>query len=150
MYSTPPPRPQGDNLFKLFGATGLAASSSAYMLLAAAIMIPTVWLPDLKALSFLGAAGVTATCTVSAAVRGLQVTGGVWAAQGAQWSPLATGFAMPPACWALVCRRPGPVGPCPLEFPYRVSRDRTGTCRFLYFNCFVLAKLFGAPPGVQQ
>lgn len=59
---------QGDNLFKLFGATSLASSPSMYMLLAALFMIPTVWLPDLKTLSFLGAAGVTATCTVSAAV----------------------------------------------------------------------------------
>jgi hypothetical protein len=57
-------------MFKLFGANSLASNSSMYMLLAAAIMIPTVWLPDLKALSVLGAAGVTATCTVSAAVSG--------------------------------------------------------------------------------
>ncbi|GIL72720.1 hypothetical protein Vretifemale_3019 [Volvox reticuliferus] len=59
---------EGDNMFKLFGPSSLASNPSMYMLLAAAIMIPTVWLPDLKALSFLGAAGVTATCTVSAAV----------------------------------------------------------------------------------
>lgn len=55
-------------MFKLFGASSLASNASTYQLLAAALMIPTVWLPDLKALSFLGAAGVTATCTVSAAV----------------------------------------------------------------------------------
>ncbi|PNW85026.1 hypothetical protein CHLRE_03g168550v5 [Chlamydomonas reinhardtii] len=59
---------EGDNMFKLFGASSLASNASTYQLLAAALMIPTVWLPDLKALSFLGAAGVTATCTVSAAV----------------------------------------------------------------------------------
>ncbi|GLC35800.1 hypothetical protein PLESTB_000495600 [Pleodorina starrii] len=59
---------EGDNMFKLFGPNALASNSSVYMLLAAAVMIPTVWLPDLKSLSFLGAAGVTATCTVSAAV----------------------------------------------------------------------------------
>ncbi|PNH00569.1 Vacuolar amino acid transporter 1, partial [Tetrabaena socialis] len=59
---------EGDNMFKLFGSTGLASSPAMYMLVAALVMIPTVWLPDLKSLSFLGAAGVTATCTVSAAV----------------------------------------------------------------------------------
>lgn len=66
---------EGDNLFKLFGSTGLASSPSMYMLLAALVMIPTVWLPDLKTLSFLGAAGVTATCTVSAAVAYTLLTG---------------------------------------------------------------------------
>ncbi|GFR41259.1 hypothetical protein Agub_g1934 [Astrephomene gubernaculifera] len=59
---------EGDNMFKLFGASPLASSPAMYMLVAAALMIPTVWLPDLRTLSFLGAAGVTATCTVSAAV----------------------------------------------------------------------------------
>ncbi|KXZ56682.1 hypothetical protein GPECTOR_1g614 [Gonium pectorale] len=66
---------EGDNMFKLFGATSLASSPAMYMLLAAAVMIPTVWLPDLKSLSFLGAAGVTATCTVSAAVAYTFLTG---------------------------------------------------------------------------
>ena len=76
MPSTPlGARAQGDNLFKLFGATSWLTSSSMYMLLAACMMIPTVWLPDLKTLSVLGAAGVTATCTVSAAV-GWRGTGG--------------------------------------------------------------------------
>ncbi|KAG2499329.1 hypothetical protein HYH03_002906 [Edaphochlamys debaryana] len=59
---------EGDNMFKLFGPSSLAANAGAYMLVAAAVMIPTVWLPDLKALSFLGAAGVTATVTVTTAV----------------------------------------------------------------------------------
>ncbi len=38
------------------------------MVLAAAVMVPTVWLPDLKSLSYLGFAGITATFTVTAAV----------------------------------------------------------------------------------
>ena len=38
------------------------------MLLAALVMIPTVWLPDQKALSYLGFCGIAATLTVSAAV----------------------------------------------------------------------------------
>ncbi|EIE22996.1 hypothetical protein COCSUDRAFT_15642, partial [Coccomyxa subellipsoidea C-169] len=58
---------EGDNLFQLLG-TKLASSSGAYMVLAAAIMVPTVWLPDLKSLSYLGFAGITATLTVTAAV----------------------------------------------------------------------------------
>ena len=39
------------------------------MLAAAAVMIPTVWLPDLKALSYLGVCGITATATVATTVR---------------------------------------------------------------------------------
>jgi vesicular inhibitory amino acid transporter len=58
---------QGDNLFKLFG-TRLAESSFGYMILAACMVIPTMWLPNLKALSFLGAAGLTATVTVTLSV----------------------------------------------------------------------------------
>lgn len=38
------------------------------MLLAAGAMLPTVWLPDLKALSYLGFLGVGATITVLGAV----------------------------------------------------------------------------------
>lgn len=56
-------------MFSLFG-NWLASSASQYMLIAAAIMIPTVWLPNLSALSFLGIFGVGATvavvCSVSA------------------------------------------------------------------------------------
>ena len=40
-------------MFQLFG-TRLASSQGAYILIAAALMIPTMWLPDVKALSFLG------------------------------------------------------------------------------------------------
>ena len=58
---------QGDNLFQLLG-TRYAPTSAAYMLLAALVMIPTVWLPDLKALSGLGVVGVAATLTVTAAI----------------------------------------------------------------------------------
>jgi len=39
------------------------------MLAAAAVMIPTVWLPSLKALSYLGVCGITATATVATTVR---------------------------------------------------------------------------------
>ena len=58
---------QGDNLFQLLGAR-FAPDPTAYMLLAALVMIPTVWLPDQKALSYLGFCGIAATLTVSAAV----------------------------------------------------------------------------------
>lgn len=59
---------QGDNMFSLFG-TKLLSSASHYMFLAAALMIPTVWLPNLSSLSFLGFFGVCATGTVVASVR---------------------------------------------------------------------------------
>jgi vesicular inhibitory amino acid transporter len=55
-------------MHNLFGANAMLSSPSAYMLLAAALMIPTVWLPDLRALSALGFVGVTATCTVVSTV----------------------------------------------------------------------------------
>jgi hypothetical protein len=61
--------PQGDNLFSLCGVQSFASNAATWMLAAAALMIPTVWLPDLKALSGLGLVGVTATCTVTCAVR---------------------------------------------------------------------------------
>ncbi len=54
-------------MFKLFG-TKLAPSADIYILIAAACMIPTVWLPDLKALSFLGVFGFGATLTVAGTV----------------------------------------------------------------------------------
>lgn len=65
---------QGDNLFQLLG-TRLAPSSASYMLLAALIMVPTVWLPDLKSLSYLGFVGISATLTVTAAVAFTLLTG---------------------------------------------------------------------------
>ena len=58
---------QGDNMYNLMG-NALATSAGAYMLLGAILIIPTVWLPDLRALSFLGVFGVTATCTVAISV----------------------------------------------------------------------------------
>ena len=58
---------QGDNLFQLLG-TRFAPDAGAYMLMAACVMLPTVWLPDLKALSYLGFFGVGATITVLCAV----------------------------------------------------------------------------------
>ena len=45
------------------------------MLLAAAVMVPTVWLPDLKSLSYLGFLGITATLTVTGAVAYTLLTG---------------------------------------------------------------------------
>lgn len=45
------------------------------MVLAALVMVPTVWLPDLKSLSYLGFAGITATSTVTAAVAYTLLTG---------------------------------------------------------------------------
>ena len=60
---------QGDNMCNLFGVNSLLSGPAAYMLLAAVFMIPTVWLPDLSALSTLGFLGVTASCTVTATVR---------------------------------------------------------------------------------
>ena len=38
------------------------------MLSAAAVIIPTVWLPNLRALSYLGVCGITATASVAASV----------------------------------------------------------------------------------
>eukprot|EP00955_Chlamydomonas_euryale_P092428 364706-Chlamydomonas_euryale.AAC.3 len=52
----PPPTP-------LPHAAAAPQSPTAYMLAAACVMIPTVWLPDLKALSYLGFFGVSATLT---------------------------------------------------------------------------------------
>ena len=65
---------QGDNLFQLLGPR-YAPNSAAYMLLAALVMIPTVWLPDLKTLSGLGVVGVAATLTVTAAIAYTLISG---------------------------------------------------------------------------
>ena len=65
---------QGDNLFQLLGPR-YAPDAATYMLLAALVMIPTVWLPDLKALSGLGVVGVAATLTVTAAVAYTLISG---------------------------------------------------------------------------
>lgn len=79
-----PPTQQGDNLFNLFGHK-LFTNASHYMLAAAAIMIPTVWLPDLSSLSYLGFLGVSATTTVVCSVRciALQSTLGGYGSVGA-------------------------------------------------------------------
>ncbi len=45
------------------------------MLAAAAVMIPTVWLPSLKALSYLGVCGITATATVATTVSSCVLEG---------------------------------------------------------------------------
>ena len=65
---------QGDNLFQLLGPR-FAPDTATYMLLAAMVMIPTVWLPDLKTLSGLGVVGVAATLTVTAAVAYTLISG---------------------------------------------------------------------------
>ena len=65
---------QGDNLFQLLG-TRFAPDAGAYMLMAACVMLPTVWLPDLKALSYLGFFGVGATITVLCAVAYTYLSG---------------------------------------------------------------------------
>ena len=65
---------QGDNLFQLLGPR-YAPDAATYMLLAALVMIPTVWLPDLKALSGLGVVGVAATLTVTAAIAYTLISG---------------------------------------------------------------------------
>lgn len=54
-------------MFKLLG-TKLAPSADIYILIAAALMIPTVWLPDLKALSVLGVFGFAATLVVASTI----------------------------------------------------------------------------------
>lgn len=57
---------EGDNLFNLLG-TSVFKNATSYMLAAACVMIPTVWLPSLSALSYLGFLGVSATtCTAGA------------------------------------------------------------------------------------
>eukprot|EP00873_Tetraselmis_striata_P016271 jgi/Tetstr1/436535/TSEL_025360.t1 len=54
---------QGDNLMNLLGAKVFAAKKAA-MFAAAAVIIPTVWLPNVTALSYLGFLGVLATGAV--------------------------------------------------------------------------------------
>ncbi|CAL8465508.1 g5044 [Coccomyxa elongata] len=80
---------EGDNLFQLMG-TRWAPSSGAYMVLAAAVMVPTVWLPDIKSLSYLGFAGITATFTVTAAVAYTLLTGGYTAGSATSMGNWAT------------------------------------------------------------
>lgn len=64
----------GDNLNHLLAAT-YGHSAMFYMMVAAAVMIPTVWLPDLKALSYLGFAGVSATAAVVGTILWTYTTG---------------------------------------------------------------------------
>ncbi len=58
---------QGDNLHHLL-STQYGRDPAFYMLCAAVATIPTVWLPDVKSLSYLGFAGVSAILTVVATV----------------------------------------------------------------------------------
>jgi len=64
----------GDNLHHLLAST-FGRTPAFYMLVAAGAMIPTVWLPDLKALSYLGFLGVSATAAVTLTVLGTFLTG---------------------------------------------------------------------------
>ncbi|KAK9826368.1 hypothetical protein WJX81_002972 [Elliptochloris bilobata] len=85
---------EGDNLFQLFG-TRFAPDAGAYMLMAACVMLPTVWLPDLKALSYLGFFGVGATITVLGAVAYTYLSGSFpagAATAAANWSALPLVF----------------------------------------------------------
>ena len=65
---------QGDNLTNLFG-TSMFESKKKAMIAAACVMIPTMWLPDVTALSYLGFLGVIATITVVSSVIYTFVTG---------------------------------------------------------------------------
>ena len=58
---------QGDNLTNLFGSSVFESKKKA-MIAAACVMIPTMWLPDVTALSYLGFLGVIATVTVVGSV----------------------------------------------------------------------------------
>lgn len=93
---------EGDNLFQLLG-TKLLSSPAAYMLAAACVMIPTVWLPDLKALSYLGFMGVSATCTCLAAVVYTYLTGSFPAGavtDVATWTTLPLVFGIMTFCYS--------------------------------------------------
>ena len=94
---------EGDNAFNLFGATSVLPNAGAYMLAAACLMIPTVWLPNLSALSILGVFGVTATCTVTASVlytllSGSFVPGAITDA--ALWATLPLVFGIMTFCYS--------------------------------------------------
>lgn len=93
---------EGDNLFNILGATAAAANSAGYMLLAALVVIPTLWLPDLRSLSPLGAAGLSATVCVTSAVIYNLVTGnfpgGVTTL--ADWSTLPLLFGIMTFCYS--------------------------------------------------
>lgn len=65
----------GNNLHHLL-ASSSGRSPAFYTLIAAAAMIPTVWLPDLKALSYLGFAGVSATAAVTLTVSACALNAG--------------------------------------------------------------------------
>lgn len=58
---------QGDNLMNLFGSS--FQSKKIAMITAAGVMIPTIWLRDVTALSYLGFVGVLATFSVVGSVR---------------------------------------------------------------------------------
>ena len=65
---------QGDNLWNLFG-TALTSDPTYCVFIAALLVVPTVWAPNVKSLSVLGMAGFTATLTVCAVVAYTLFTG---------------------------------------------------------------------------
>eukprot|EP00798_Chlamydomonas_sp_ICE-L_P008319 gene8319-1594_t len=92
----------GDNMFNLLGQA-LAKTQAEYMVLGALLMIPTVWLPDLKALSFLGIFGIGATLTVAASVAITLFTGSYTAGavtHMAVWSSFPLVFGILTICYS--------------------------------------------------
>eukprot|EP00798_Chlamydomonas_sp_ICE-L_P003467 gene3467-13527_t len=92
----------GDNMFNLLG-TALAKTQAEYMLLGALLMIPTVWLPDLRALSFLGVFGLGATLIVATAVTITLLTGSFTAGaitHPAVWSTFPLVFGILTFCYS--------------------------------------------------
>lgn len=92
----------GDNLHHLLAAH-LGRDPSFYMLASACVMIPTVWLPDVKTLSYLGFAGVAGTLSVAATVVFTYLTKSY--APGAatamvQWNTLPVAFGCLAFCFA--------------------------------------------------
>ena len=62
-----------DNMFSLLGRV-LGMTRLDFLAVAALIMIPTVWLPNVSYLSFLGVFGVAATLSVTASVSFMEQT----------------------------------------------------------------------------
>lgn len=65
---------EGDNLWNLLGSR-IAADASAAVVVASALVVPTVWAPNVASLSFLGLCGFAATLTVSAVLAFTLATG---------------------------------------------------------------------------
>ena len=83
-------------MHSLFGAA-LGLSPPQFLAIAAALMIPTVWLTNLSAYSLLGVFGVAATTTVVALVSGLMLLPSAYWNAARPRSPSWTVAAWPPA-----------------------------------------------------